>query len=188
MSHDIGMVSYYEGTEKKFRYFINIAGVGFESVVVKRSNIQKDNGRSGKTIYLYNLLISLFSYKNTKAEIVIDGVKLSTDVFSINVGNGRYCGGGMRQTPDAFPNDGLLDVTVIKGVGKIEIIRNLKMLYDGTILNHPKVAGYRCKNIIVSSESLMYTQADGETLGHTPSEFSIKPDSIKVIYGKEISP
>ena len=54
--------------------------------------------------------------------------KYTCDVFSINVGNGRYCGGGMRQTPDALPDDGLLDVTIIKGMGKIEIIRNLKIL------------------------------------------------------------
>ena len=52
----------------------------------------------------------------------------------------------MRQTPDALPDDGLLDVTVINGMGKFEIIRNLKILYDGTILNHPKIDGYRCKN------------------------------------------
>ena len=72
--------------------------------------------------------MSLLSYKNTRAEIIIDGEKTAAEIFSINVGNGRYCGGGMRQTPDALPDDGLLDVTVIKEMGKIEIIRNLKIL------------------------------------------------------------
>ena len=107
MLHDIGIVTYFEGKEKKKRYFINIAGLGFESVVVKRTNYQKDSGHSGKAIYFYNLLMSLLSYKNTRAEIIIDGEKKSANVFSINVGNGRYCGGGMRQTPDALPDDGL---------------------------------------------------------------------------------
>lgn len=96
--HDTGKVSSFEGSEKKERYFINIAGLGFESVVVRRTNFQKDKGRSGKLIYLYNLLISLLSYKNTKADVIIDGQKYSADIFSLNVGNGRYCGGGMRQT------------------------------------------------------------------------------------------
>jgi len=113
MLHDVGLVSFFDGTEKKNRYFINIAGLGFESVVVRRTNIQKDKGRSGKAIYFYNLLMSLLSYKNTKAEIIIDGEKSHADVFSINVGNGRFCGGGMRQTPNALPDDGLLDVTII---------------------------------------------------------------------------
>lgn len=188
MLHDVGLVSFYDRSEKKERYFINIAGLGFESVVVKRTNHQKDRGHSGKLLYFYNLLMSLISYKNTKAKIIIDGDKLTADVFSLNVGNGRYCGGGMRQTPMALPYDGLLDVTIIKGMGKFEIIRNLKILYDGTILQHPKISGYKCKNIKVSSDSVMYAEADGESLGQTPSEFSIIPEGIKIVYGSKIIP
>jgi YegS/Rv2252/BmrU family lipid kinase len=184
--HDVGLVSYFDGSEKKERYFINIAGLGFESVVVKRTNQQKDNGHGGKLIYFYNLLMSLISYKNTRAQIIIDDEIIKADVFSLNVGNGRYCGGGMRQTPRALPDDGLLDVTIINGIGKLEIIRNLKILYDGTILRHPKIEGYKCKNIKVTSDSAMYAEADGESLGQTPAEFNIIPESIKIVYGTKI--
>jgi len=186
MLHDIGLLNFFDGTEKKTRYFINIAGLGFESVVVRRSNIQKEKGRSGKAIYLYNLLMSLLHYKNTKVEIYIDNKKTIANVYTINVGNGRYCGGGMMLTPDALPDDGILDVTVINDIGKIEIIRNLKKLYDGTILSHPKADSYKCKNIKVSSDSMIYVQADGETLGHTPAEFSILPGKINVVIGTKI--
>lgn len=187
MSHDVGVISYYNGEEKDQRYFINIAGLGFESVVVKKTNIQKDKGRGGKLIYFYNLLTSLLFYNNTKAEIEIDGEVTHANVFSVNVGNGRYCGGGMRQTPDALPDDGLLDLTVINGMGKIEIIRNLGILYDGTILSHPKIKGYKCRNIRITSENMMYAEADGESLGHTPAEFSIIPMAINIIYGTKIT-
>jgi diacylglycerol kinase (ATP) len=186
MVHDVGLISYFIGSERYNRHFINIAGLGFESVVVRRTNIQKDKGRGGKLIYLYSLLMSLLSYKNTEAEVVIDNVKLNADVFSINVGNGRYCGGGMRQTPNALPDDGLLDVTIINGMGKLEIIRNLRILYDGTILSHPKIDGYKCRNLKVSSDSILYAEADGESLGHTPVEFKIIPASINVIYGTSL--
>ncbi len=186
MLHDIGLITYFDGTEKKIRYFINIAGLGFESVVVKRTNYQKERGRSGKAIYFYNLLMSLLSYKNTVAEIIVDGEKKSAEVFSINVGNGKYCGGGMRQTPGAIPDDGLLDVTVINGIGKIEIIRSLKMLYDGTILSHPKIDGYKCRNLKVSSDAILWAEADGESLGHTPAEFSIIPSGINIVYGSKV--
>jgi YegS/Rv2252/BmrU family lipid kinase len=186
--HDVGLVSFNNGGVKTNRYFINIAGLGFESVVVRKTNIQKDNGSGGKLIYFYNLLTSLLSYKNTRAEIDIDGEIIHADVFSLNVGNGRYCGGGMRQTPRALPDDGLLDVTIIKGMGKFEIIRNLKILYDGTILRHPKVDGYKCKNIKVTSSSVMYAEADGESLGQTPAEFSIIPEGVYIVYGTKLIP
>ncbi len=188
MPHDIGLISYFNNGEKEKRYFINIAGLGFEAVVVKKSNAQKDKGRSNKAIYFINLLSSLISYKNTRADLVIDGKKTTSNVFSINVGNGRFCGGGMRQTPDAIPDDGLFDITVIKSMGRLEIIKNLKILYDGTILSHPKVDGYRSNNLQVYSDSILYAEADGESLGHTPAEFTIIPSGINIIYGTKIIP
>lgn len=186
MLHDVGLIRFYNSTKKEKRYFINIAGLGFEAVVVKKTNAQKDKGRSSKAIYFINLLVSLIFYRNKEADIIIDGKKTTCDVFSINVGNGRYCGGGMRQTPDALPDDGLFDITVIKNMGRFEIIRSLKLLYDGTILSHPKVDGYRSNNLQVNSDSLLYAEADGESLGHTPAEFSIIPASIKIVYGTKI--
>ncbi|MFO7622179.1 MAG: diacylglycerol kinase family lipid kinase [Bacteroidales bacterium] len=184
--HDIGVISYHEGSQQYKRYFINIAGLGFEALVVSKTNRQKEKGKSSKAIYFYNLLSSLISYRKTESDVIIDGRILHSRVFSVNVGNGRYCGGGMRQTPDALPDDGLLDITVIKDMSRWEIIRSLKLLYDGTILSHPKVDGYRSNNLLVESESPLYAQADGESLGHTPVSFSIIPAGTKIVYGKKL--
>lgn len=186
MPHDVGVVTFYEEEKKHTRYFINIAGVGFESVVVRKTNRQKEKGKSGKAIYLYNLLSSLVTYRHAEAKLTIDGNTSESKIFSVNVGNGRYCGGGMRQTPDALPDDGMLDITVIKDIGKIEIIRSLKILYDGTILSHPKVDGYRAKKLLVESVTPLPVEADGETLGFTPAEFSVIPAGINIIYGSKI--
>jgi len=186
MPHDIGLVRYFIDNELHERYFINIAGLGFESIVVRKTNRQKERGRSNAAIYFYNLLSSLISYRNVEADIIIDGNRNRARIFSVNVGNGRYCGGGMRQTPEALPDDGLLDITVIREMGRIEIIKNLKLLYDGTILSHPKVDGYRTTSLRVESESLLYAEADGESLGHTPVEFSIIPSAVNIVYGTDI--
>jgi len=187
MAHDVGTITYFSAEGKQKRYFMNIAGLGFEAVVVQKTNKQKDKGRSSQAVYLYNLLSSLISYKRPFINITIDGKTTTTRAFSVNVGNGRYCGGGMRQTPDALPDDGLLDITVIKDMGRIEVIKALKILYDGTILSHPKIDGYRSTNLLVTSETALYAEADGESLGHTPVEFGIIPGGINVIYGTKIT-
>jgi diacylglycerol kinase (ATP) len=188
MLHDVGEIRFFEGDEERTRYFLNTAGLGFESVVVKRTNSQKEKGHSGKTIYFYSLLMGLLSYKNTKSEIIIDGESKTANIFSVNVGNGKYCGGGMRQTPNAVPDDGLLDVTVINGVGKLEIVRSLNMLYNGKILNHPKIDGYRCRSLQVNPEQCLWIEADGESLGHTPAGFSIIPSAVNIVYGTRLIP
>lgn len=183
MLQDVGVINYSEGEKETTRYFLNIAGAGFESAVVERTNYQKERGHHGKLIYLYNLLVALFLYRNKKVRIIIDGEEKKARIFSISIGNGRYCGGGMRQTPNALPDDGILDVTIIKEMGKFEIIRNLNILYNGRILEHPKIDGYRCSKVELRSDSPVYLEADGEFLGHTPATFTLLPGSIRIIYG-----
>lgn len=182
---DTGIVHYFHGASREKRFFINIAGLGFDAVVVKRTNIQKDRGKSGKTIYLWNLLRTLLFYRNTQVEVVIDGKIIRNKVFTISLGIGKYSGGGMMQTPNAITDDGLFDLTIINKIGKGDVIMSLKMLYDGTIYDHPKINGYIGKHILIDSDPLIHVEADGESLGHSPIEFDIIPKSIHVICNPE---
>jgi YegS/Rv2252/BmrU family lipid kinase len=184
---DTGIVKYFHGTSREKRYFLNIAGLGFDAVVVRRVNIQKDRGRSGKAIYLLNLLRSLIFYRNTQVEVDIDGTNIRNKVFTISLGIGKYSGGGMMQTPNAITDDGLFDITIINKMSKGEIVMSLKMLYDGTIYEHPKIKGYTGKHILIDSDPLIHLEADGESLGHSPIEFDIIPRSIHVIINPEMA-
>ncbi len=183
MLQDTGVVRYYNGVSRELRYFINIAGLGFDAVVIRRTNLQKDRGHKGKLIYLWNLVRCLVSYRHTVTSVAIDGNIIRDNVFTISIGIGRFSGGGMIQTPNAVPDDGLFDVTIIRKITKGDVIMSLKMLYDGTILDHPKISGYKGRDILIDSDPLIHLEADGESLGHSPIEFSILPKSVNVIYG-----
>jgi len=89
----------------------------------------------------------------------------------------------MKQAPNALPDDGLFDMTLIKPVGKLKIIRNFLKLFDGTFTRMPEVSTYRSSKIIIHSEPPMYMEADGESLGHTPFVFNILPQSLNVVSG-----
>jgi YegS/Rv2252/BmrU family lipid kinase len=180
---DAGIVYYYHGTSRQKRYFINIAGLGFDAVVVKRTNLQKERGHKGKALYFINLLRSLLLYRHTHVMVEIDGKVIRDDVFTISIGIGKFSGGGMMQTPHAIPDDGLFDITVIKKIRKGDIIMSLKRLYDGSILEHPKIEGFKGKDILIDSDPLIHVEADGESLGHSPIEFRILPQSINIVYG-----
>lgn len=184
---DTGVAYYHSNGKTDKRYFINIAGLGFDALVARRTNRQKEKGRGGKAIYLWSLLISLLSYKHTRAQIEINGQKINHKVFTLSLGIGRYSGGGMMQTPEALPDDGLFDITVIKKLSKAEVVRSLKLLYNGLILKHPKVEGYKGKDISIESEPLMHLELDGESLGHSPIKFEIIPRSINVVHNLSVS-
>jgi YegS/Rv2252/BmrU family lipid kinase len=181
---DTGTIKYIstEGTEIT-RYFINMAGMGFDAMVAQKTNKQKDLGKSNPMSYVVNIFSSLFSYSNTKVTILLDGEKIMSDIFSMSVGICQYNGGGMKQAPTALPDDGLFDLTIIKPIGKFKIIRNIIKLFDGSFTRMPEVGTYRSSKIIIHSEPKMYMEADGESLGHTPFVFNIIPQSLNVVSG-----
>jgi YegS/Rv2252/BmrU family lipid kinase len=178
---DAGMVTYNPSNKTWQRYFINIAGMGFGAKVVARSNRLKDKGKSSPGLYLATLFTSLLGYRSIRAQIEIDGNAFKRKVFSLNVGIGKYNGGGMMQVPHAIADDGLYSITLIKRMGKLNVIANIRKLYNGKITSHSRVEAYTGKVINVNSPSLLQLETDGETLGHSPMAFQIIPRSVKII-------
>ncbi|OYD13924.1 hypothetical protein CH333_09465 [candidate division WOR-3 bacterium JGI_Cruoil_03_44_89] len=178
---DAGLVKYYDGDTQRERYFVNVAGTGYDAFVTEKANYMKEHGRSGALPYLLSLFTCLIKYKYTMVKLRVDGFESGGEVFSLNVGICKYNGGGMMQVPGAIPDDGLFDLTVVKKLGKLEVIKNVRGLYDGSFINHPMVRIYRGKTISIESAPKVYLELDGESLGHSPFQFGIIPRSVKVV-------
>jgi YegS/Rv2252/BmrU family lipid kinase len=180
---DAGMVRYQIENDQEDRYFVNIAGLGFDAVVTQKANRLKEKGKGGPLLYFVNIFSSLINYRYVNALINIDGQNIENQIFSMNIGIGKYNGGGMMQVPGAIADDGLFDLTVIKKISKPDVILSLRKLYNGNIVRHPKVDTYTGKSITIDSDTRIHLETDGESLGHTPLEFQIIPKSVQVISG-----
>ena len=180
---DVGIVEYEESMVRNTRYFVNTAGVGFDAEVARRTNHLKESGHKGKILYAGSLIKALISFKPSDISITVDGKKLEGRIFSLTIGIGKYNGGGMMQVPNAVPDDGLFDVTVIRQLRRFEIVRNIYRLYNGTILSHPKISGHKGSSVVVSSDVPIDIEVDGESLGVSPFTFSIIPKGINVVVG-----
>jgi YegS/Rv2252/BmrU family lipid kinase len=179
---DVGKIGYFKNQDTVQRFFINIAGMGYDALVAKKTNISKEKGRGGPLTYLYFVFSSLFQYKFIEAVIEIDDHQVfKGEMFSMNVGICKYSGGGMMQVPAAVPDDGLFDVTLIKKTQKWMVIRYANKLYDGTMVNLPFISTFRGKLIRIRSVGKIYLEADGESLGHSPFVYEILPQSLKVV-------
>ena len=183
---DAGVAKYSNGEIEITRYFINAAGMGFDAEVVRKTNIDKQHGKGGFLMYLKNLLASLIGYHAQDVVIDVDGKQRTGSIFSVSVGICKFTGGGMMQAPDALPNDGLLDITIIRNITRLEVLRNIPRLFNGTIGKNPKVELLQGKAVNVYGETKIYLEADGETLGHSPLHFSIIPLSVKIIFAKPV--
>lgn len=184
---DVGKVNYFSSTTSKRRYFVNVAGIGYDAVVAAKTNKDKELGRGGPLTYLKNLFTSLLFFKHSETEITIDGQPeiRKNKTFSLSVGICKYNGGGMKQLPNAIPDDGLLDMTHIKKLGKFTVLKEVKNLYDGSFINHPKVETLTGRTFHIESNPAITLEADGESLGHSPFTFEIIPGSLRIVVGDE---
>lgn len=181
---DAGKVTYYQKEVRMQRWFMNVAGMGYDALVAKKTNILKEKGLGGPLTYMYFVFASLFQYKFIEAVVEVDGKPAyKGDIFSMNVGICKYNGGGMMQVPYAIPDDGLLDVTLIKRASKWMVVRHARKLFDGSLVSLPMVETYKGKNIRIRSTGKVFLETDGESLGHTPFTFEIVPRCIKVVTG-----
>ncbi|MBE0646673.1 MAG: diacylglycerol kinase family lipid kinase [Bacteroidales bacterium] len=182
---DIGKVTHHKKNETQERYFMNVAGMGYDALVAKKTNLFKEKGHGGPLTYFWFIFASLFQYTFLDAVIEVDGVSVfKGEIFSMNVGICKYNGGGMKQLPFAIADDGLLDVTIIKKAPKWMVIRYTPKLYDGTLVDLPIVETFQGKSIRIRSTSKIYLETDGESMGHTPLTFEIIPSALRVVTGE----
>ena len=100
-------------------YMINIGGVGLDAGVCEMVNKAKKQGKRGKILYVTALLRNLAVRKPLHVKLLCDDVIVfDGNYLSLAIGVGRYSGGGMRQTPSAVLDDGLMDITLIDRRGK----------------------------------------------------------------------
>lgn len=183
MIQDAGIITYQNSKQQQKRYFVNMAGLGFDALVAQKTNLDKIRGRGNPLLYLKNIFASLFSFKAASTSITIDdNNKLKHNIFSIGIGLGKYNGGGMMQVPNARPDNGIFDITLIKEMSRWSVVFSLRMLYNGTIGKHKKVETMAGKNIRIESRPSILLEADGESLGHSPIELQIVPKSVKVVF------
>ena len=164
------------------RYMINVGGLGFDSEVCRRFDLAKARGHAGDKQYLNCLLKGFLAYHCLQFRVSVDGEEFFRGhAFSVALGLGRYCGGGMMQTPEAIPDDGLIDLTVVRKLSKLKFAPKLPTLLNGTIFRNKEVLHTRGSRIDISAAPYSYMEVDGEAVGITPVHISVIPNGIKVI-------
>ena len=184
-AHDIGKLTYYNDDDPKIRYFLNAAGTGLDEMVCNSTNLMKKQGKGGTVRYLISLVKCILTYKVTRIQLIIDDETVFDDyILNLSLGNGRFNGGGMMTMPNAIPNDGLFDVTVIKQVSIFKFAANVKNVYDGSFINKIKeVQTFRGKHIKIVSippHSLL-VETEGENLNNSPFDFEMLQEAINMI-------
>lgn len=183
---DVGMVSYEEAHYRQQRCMANVAGTGFDAEVVRRYAHLRRQGRRSKWLYLWCMIRSFFGYKSTGVKVWIDDRLVYNNLLmSIAIGVCKYNGGGVQQLPRAVADDGLLDVSLIRPVHFWHILFRIRYLFNGGIYRIRHILQARGSRVRIESSPEIAVEVDGELLGQTPLEFSVRHRAIRVVVSDE---
>ncbi|GAA4405222.1 diacylglycerol kinase [Fodinibacter luteus] len=160
------------------RWFLGVLAAGFDAVVNERAN----QWRWPKGPMRYNLAIvrELPVFRAIPYVLVLDGHRLETEAMLVAVGNGPAYGGGMRVTPDAAFDDGLLDVLVLNKISTPEFLRVFPTVFKGAHVTHPAVEIHRAREVRLEARGIV-SYADGERFAPLPMSVEVVPGALEVL-------
>jgi diacylglycerol kinase (ATP) len=164
------------------RWFVGMLSAGFDAAVNERAN--RMTRLSGTPRYVVAVLLEVARLRARRYRVTTDRDTRRLDAVLVTVGNTASIGGGMRLAPDARVDDGLLDVLVATPLRRIQLLRLLPKVFQGTHVNDEHVSIERGRVITIDVDDrgpVPVTYADGERFGPLPVTLQVVPAALRVV-------
>ncbi|MFJ4228209.1 diacylglycerol/lipid kinase family protein [Paenarthrobacter nicotinovorans] len=162
----------------RITYFAGVLSAGFDAAVNERANSWR--WPRGKSRYNLAMLRELGSFRRTEYRVVADDVRWTQRALLISVANGQSIGGGMRITPDALPDDGWLDLFVVKPLSRLRFLSIFPKVFAGKQTGRPEVEIRRVRTVRLEAEGVV-AYADGERIAPLPLDVDVLPQALRVL-------
>lgn len=169
------------------RYFLLMAGIGFDAEVAKRVEQGSWLKRLGLKLLDYLATAARLGLTSKPARVWVrrNGKRRSLNALMIIIGNTRLYGGTLTFATRAVADDGLLDVVIVGGEGLLH--RGLVLLR--ALLRRPSlgpsVRYERMRALRLESDRPLPVQVDGEVVGMLPMTFSVAPLALTVVVPRD---
>ena len=160
--------------------YLGVAGLGFDSEVAELANRGVKFLR-GSAVYLYAILRVLPRFTPRRVRIRTDNGAREQAIMFAAIGNTPQYGGGIRITPDASMDDGLLDACIVHETTRVQLLKTLPLAYSGAHVKKPYVEITRGRTFHFDSDQAMAVYADGEPITRTPVTFDLSAERLRVI-------
>jgi diacylglycerol kinase (ATP) len=166
--------------------YLGVAGLGFDSEVADYANHHVKWLR-GSAVYLYAIFRVLPKFTPRPVSIRTEHGTRHQAIMFAAVGNTRQYGGGIRITPDAQIDDGLLDLCIVHETTRVQLLRTLPKAYTGAHVKSAFVEIARGREFHFDSDQPLAVYADGEPLTRTPVSFRLATQRLKFVHPSTLS-
>ncbi len=158
--------------------FLLMAGIGWDAEIVRRVS-RGMKRRLGDVAYIIQGVRTLPSLRPHHTTWRWDHERIEAPLALMVLGNTRLYGGRVDLTPNAFANDGSLDLIALCPENIRDGARLAMKLAIGRLAGDRHVIEERITQVAIETPGLA-VQFDGDFVGETPMAFEIEPGALAV--------
>ena len=168
---------------------VNICCVGLDSRIgAEMARFKRLPGVSGSFAYILSMVVNLFKGLSEHYTVEVDGQTVDGEHTFICVANARYYGGGFYAVPDAQPDDGLLDILLVKKLRLWQVPRALALYKAGRYKELGHIARHiRTDRITIRCDRDSPVNLDGEIRTAKNVQMKISDKKIRFFYPKGLT-
>ena len=172
---DLGKATTADGTTA---WFTTVANTGFDAEANRWANGIR--WATGTPLYVLAMVRTIASYRPQAIRVRADDDEWCGPAWLVAVGNTSRYAGGMRITPDAAVDDGILDVCVVGRTSRFELARRFPSVFRGTHTRAGAVRMLRGARIELDADGLELW-ASGERVGPLPATVTAVSAAARVL-------
>ena len=174
-------------------YALNSCHIGIDTALLKKKKAIKLNPNKSifnvfsKISSSIKYFLSAFDKKSIqqKYKVTIDDEEHSDQYSLIHIANGPYFSGRITGAKDATPDDGLLDIVLIKSSGPLRTLASIRKFSRG---KKPKKSIFvQAKKISIQSDQKMLIQLDNEYIEDTKINLNIIHNAVHLVVVNKLS-
>lgn len=177
---DMGRVITDDGTKRDFAV---ACGIGFDAKVIDATGAGQKL-RWGKLAYIANAVGQTGTIRNVAHTITLDGVTTEFDASQVFVANFGKMLALVEPRQPILPDDGLLDVMVVRAAGPLPgLLAGWEALRQKGLgeSDGGHVFRAQAKRIRIETKPTRLVESDGNSLGNTPIAITVRPRALRVI-------
>ncbi len=173
-------------------YALNICSVGLDARIgTDVSNYKRFPLLQGFRAYAVSTLVNVIRGIGEHYVVELNGEKIDGEQTMICVCNGRFYGGGFNPVPEADPQDGILEVLVVKKVSRLQVPGVVGKYKAGKYRQLPQlIRHFSTDRLTIHCDALTPINLDGELRRAKDVEISVAKEKLRFFHprGVKIAP
>ncbi|HIM23099.1 MAG TPA: diacylglycerol kinase family lipid kinase [Verrucomicrobia bacterium] len=179
---DVIRVQLMRDGEPVTRHALLFVAAGFAAEVIRKTGPRVKRLFGRRFSYSVGLFRALASFRAPEFSVKWDGGEKRGRMFQVCAGNTEFGAGGvMRISPGARPDDGLLNISLVGALGRLQIVRRFPSILSGRYVKDERVDYFTGKRLEIDAVPPAEIQADGDIIGTTPAAIELLPGALRLV-------